>query len=397
LLSRGDIIDGKYLVARLIGEGGMGAVYEGVNLRLQRPVAIKVMHASMARDRDLVRRFEREARAAAKIGSKHIADVLDLGDLPDGDRFMIMEYLDGESLSSRLKKRGRITPHEAAGIGIQLLEGLIKVHEARIVHRDLKPANIFLAKGDDGRDFVKILDFGICKVLRPDPGRAEVSTGIGDIFGTLAYMCPEHIEHGAKALDERSDLYAVGVILYRCVAGRVPFQARDLVDLLRQLREGHTPSLREIAPELDRNFVRIVDKAIEWERKARFQTAADFQSALVRWSKSAARIDALLTDFLKTPMRKRAPSVSAFPDNEPITSRYAGADRDALLLDANAAALEDLEDEVRWDVDHEPEPAPEPITHPRRGTRTSRMRSAPTRPGSRVDDDEVTLPKHVKK
>src|SRR4051812_33437697 len=144
----------------------MGAVYEGENIRIDRRVAIKVMHASMTRDRELVARFEREAHAAAKIGSKHIADVLDLGGLPSGDRFMIMEYLEGETLLARLKKVERLTTHEVAPIGAQLLAGLAKVHDAGIVHRDLKPANIFLATGDGGRVLVKILDFGICKMTR---------------------------------------------------------------------------------------------------------------------------------------------------------------------------------------------------------------------------------------
>jgi serine/threonine-protein kinase len=188
-LKGGDVIGGKYRVVRLIGEGGMGAVYEGQNLRIDRRVAIKVMHASMARDRELVARFEREAHAAAKIGSKHIVDVFDLGDLPGGDRFMVMEYLEGETLHARLKARQRLPPQEVVPMGVQLLEGLAKVHDADIIHRDLKPSNIFLAHVEGGREFVKILDFGVCKMTREKGKGGDLSTGIGDLLGTLPYTC----------------------------------------------------------------------------------------------------------------------------------------------------------------------------------------------------------------
>src|SRR5438445_12918557 len=145
-LQTGQIIEGKYRIIRLLGEGGMGAVYEGDNVRIHRRVAIKVLHPGAAENVDAVQRFEREAQAAGRIGSDHIVEVLDLGNLPEGDRFMVMEYLDGENLSQRIQSRGRLSPHEAAGMMMQLLEGLGAAHGAGIIHRDLKPDNVYLVR-----------------------------------------------------------------------------------------------------------------------------------------------------------------------------------------------------------------------------------------------------------
>src|SRR4029453_2287675 len=140
-MESGQIIESKYRIVRLLGEGGMGAVYEGENVRIHRRVAIKILHPAAAANVDAVQRFEREAQAAGRIGSDHIVEVIDLGNLPEGDRFMVMEFLDGESLSQRIVARGRLAPHEAATVMVQLLEGLGAAHGAGIIHRDLKPDN----------------------------------------------------------------------------------------------------------------------------------------------------------------------------------------------------------------------------------------------------------------
>lgn len=282
----GTILDDKYRIVRLVGEGGMGAVYEGLRLSGGPTVAIKIMHARIAREREAVRRFEREAQAAARIGSRHIVDVLDTGELPKRGRYMVMEYLEGESLSSRLKDVARLPLHAVAHIGVQLLEGLAKVHEAGIVHRDLKPANVFLVRAGDGSDFVKILDFGVCKIPTHRLER-ELLTKVGDVLGTPAYMAPEQIEHGPAGVDGRADLYAVGILLYRAAAGRLPHKAKDFVQLLVKLRDKKNPPLRALAPDLDPRFAAIVDRAVEWDRERRWQTARTFQRALVEWMRRA--------------------------------------------------------------------------------------------------------------
>jgi len=302
VLAPGDLVDGKYRVVRLVGVGGMGSVYEGHNLRVDRRVAIKVMHANIAEQHDAVARFEREAQAAARIGSSHVVDVFDLGDLPTGERFMIMEYLEGESLLSRFKSSGPMSAAQAAEIVVPLLEGLVKVHEAGIVHRDLKPANVFLVRNPSGgRESVKILDFGVCKIVQNAEG--EIFTGVGDILGTPSYMSPEQLEHGPHVLDARSDLYAVGVLLYRALSGRLPYRANNLVDLLVQLRSGKADPIETVA-DVDPAFAAIINRATEWDLAARYQSAAAFHRALLAWKPNTPRVDALLSEFLERPQTR---------------------------------------------------------------------------------------------
>jgi hypothetical protein len=287
MLSTGDIIDGKYRIVRLIGEGGMGAVYEGENVRIHRRVAIKVLHAGVAESGEAVARFEREAQAAGRIGSEHIVEVLDLGNLPSGDRYMVMEFMDGDSLGERIKARGRIQASELCPIAIQLLEALAAAHGAGIIHRDLKPDNVYLLKNRSGKaDFVKLLDFGISKFnqLSGDSGFSMTRTGA--VMGTPYYMAPEQAK-GSRDLDHRVDLYAAGVILYEAVTGQVPFNADTFNELLFKIVLETPRPIEELVPELDPKFGALVNKAMARDPAARFQTAAEFQEALRNWQQGA--------------------------------------------------------------------------------------------------------------
>lgn len=280
-LNNGDIIDGKYRIVRLIGEGGMGSVFEGENIRIHRQVAIKVLHSSVAESVDAVQRFEREAQAAGRIGSEHIVEVLDLGELPGGDRYMVMEYLDGEALNDRIRNRGRLAPREAAAIVVQLLEGLCAAHDAGIVHRDLKPENVFLLKNKGGRkDFVKIVDFGISKFS--SLGGEFSMTRTGAVMGTPYYLSPEQAK-GDRSLDHRADLYAVGVILYEAVAGAVPFDGETFNELLFKIVLEPVKPLSTVALDIDAAFSSIVNKAMARDPEARYQSARELQEALSAW------------------------------------------------------------------------------------------------------------------
>src|SRR5262245_17344427 len=283
MLNPGDIIDGKYRIVRLIGEGGMGAVYEGENTRIHRRVAIKVLHAGVAEQGEAVARFEREAQAAGRIGSEHIVEVLDLGTLPNGDRYLVMEYLDGEGLGGRIKTRGRMSAQELAPIAHQLMEGLGAAHGAGIIHRDLKTDNVFLLRSRGGKaDFVKLLDFGISKFSQLSGDSGFSMTRTGAVMGTPYYMAPEQAK-GSRELDHRVDIYATGVILYEALTGQVPFNADTFNELLFKIVLEEPRPLEQIDPTIDAGFAAIVAKAMAREPALRFQSANEMQNALAMW------------------------------------------------------------------------------------------------------------------
>lgn len=298
MLSTGDIIDGKYRIVRMIGEGGMGAVYEGENTRIHRRVAIKVLHSGVAEQAEAVARFEREAQAAGRIGSDHIVEVLDLGALPGGDRYLVMEYLDGDGLGARIKARTKLTPSELYPIAHQLLEGLAAAHGAGIIHRDLKPDNVFLLHHRIGQnDFVKLLDFGISKFnqLSGDSGFSMTRTGA--VMGTPYYMAPEQAK-GSREMDHRVDLYAVGVILYEALTGQVPFSADTFNELLFKIVLEEPKPLGVVDPSIDPGFAAIVTKAMARDPAHRFQNAREFQQALAQWGSGQG---AMLASSLRVP------------------------------------------------------------------------------------------------
>ena len=284
----GQIIDAKYRVVRLIGEGGMGTVYEGENVRIGRRVAIKVLNAQFATRPELMARFEREARAAARIGSANICDVLDLGDLPNNERFIVMEFLEGQSLEQRLTQRVRLTLDEFVPIAYELLEALATMHEAGVIHRDLKPANVHLARTSGGRgEVVKVLDFGVSKFL-PFEGDVPEMTATGMLMGTPLYMSPEQAK-GARTIDARSDLYSASVIFYRALTGVLPFVGRNFNELLFKIVLDKPRPLRELAPGIDSELAEIIHKGLSHEPGARHASAHAYQEAIASWARRSAR------------------------------------------------------------------------------------------------------------
>jgi len=292
-LEPGQVLDGKYRIVRLIGEGGMGAVFEGENVRIQRRVAIKVVHAAYASDSGVMARFQREAQAAGRIGNDHILEVLDLGALPDGSQYMVLEFLDGEPLSKRIERRGRMTPQELTPLLLQMLKGLGAAHGAGIFHRDLKPDNLFILKEKAGiPDFVKIIDFGISK-FQPLSGEGMKMTSTGAVMGTPYYMSPEQAS-GSGAVDARTDLYAIGVILHEALTGRVPFDGETFNQLMFKIVLSDATPPHEMVPGLDRAFSSIVSKAMARDVGQRFQTAAEFAAAVTAWTESGAEVAPVL-------------------------------------------------------------------------------------------------------
>jgi serine/threonine protein kinase len=303
LFEAGHVIDGKYRLVRLIGTGGMGSVYEGENVLIRRRVAIKILHAASTGNTDAIRRFEREAQAAGEIGNDHILEVLDLGSLPTGDRYMVMEYLDGETLAVRIERYGRLTPAQVAPIARQFLTALASAHAAGIIHRDLKPENIFILRAKAGRaDYVKLIDFGISKFSRPFAEGEHRMTRADAVLGTPCYMSPEQAR-GARETDVRSDIYSCGVILYESVTGRLPFEGESFNDLMFKIALSDAPSPLTFVPSLDPEFAWLINHAIARDPERRFASAQEFAEALDDWMRKNS-----LTETLALP----APS-DAFP------------------------------------------------------------------------------------
>jgi eukaryotic-like serine/threonine-protein kinase len=300
----GKKIGEKYVVRSVLGEGGMGTVYEAEHLAIGRLVAVKVLHPAQARKRVAVRRFHQEARAAGAIGHPNICEVYDLGTLDDGSPYLVMEKLVGETLADRIGSEGGLPFDEVIDILTQVLSGLVAAHEKGIVHRDIKPENIFLTRRVGCPPVAKILDFGVSKMVGPalsvplnENGEEEMDlTRPGMVMGTPFYMSPEQAR-GDRNLDARVDLYACGIILYEALTGRRPFLANNYNQLLMLILSASPKPVREIRPGLPIQFDRVVDKAMSRKREDRYQSAAEFQLDLQalrdRHAKAAAIVAAV--------------------------------------------------------------------------------------------------------
>ena len=275
----GSVINDKYRIDRLLGEGGMGSVYEATMLTIDRKVAIKVLHGQYAKNQELVRRFMQEARIAGSLGHDNICEVTDLVYATDGSPFLVMQLLKGQTLTDLLESAqgGRLSLHRASDIVCQTLSALEAAHEKGIVHRDLKPDNIFITTSGDREDFVKLLDFGVSKMLNRSKKSRLTQTGMN--LGTPAYMSPEQIG-GAKNTDHRTDIFTMGVILYELVTGQHPFYAELDTAVIAKIITEYPALPHTILPDIPGAFENILWKAMAKAPDGRFQSAAEMKAAL---------------------------------------------------------------------------------------------------------------------
>jgi serine/threonine-protein kinase len=284
------VLAGKYRLGRLLGEGGMGAVYEAEHTGLGSRVAVKILGERFTTDDDAVQRFRREARASAAIRHDNVVRVTDTGTDEEGAPFLVMELLEGESLNAVLKRTRRLAPETAVSIISQVLDGLAAAHACGVVHRDLKPGNVFLVRESDGQQRAKILDFGISK-FGGDTVNRELTVE-GAVVGTPQYMPPEQVS-GHRDLDARADLYSAGVLLYRMVTGRLPFSADSPQKLYEQILAGNPVAPREIVAEIPRELEVVLLRAMAADRDERYPNAIRFKEALQGAIPSAGRIPTL--------------------------------------------------------------------------------------------------------
>ena len=269
-------IDGKYRLERRIGRGGMGAVYEGTDLRLDRKIAIKVMIGSLFGNRAALRRFEREAKAAAMLNHINIVAIHDFGMIGRDGAYLVMERVYGSTWREELDRRGALPPALAAEWFSQLLDGLRVAHEAGVVHRDLKPENALVVARENEPELIKILDFGLAKMRQFEGGETQSLTIAGGILGTLGYMSPEQLS-GAES-DERSDIFSVGVMVFEAVTGRRPFEGRNYAEILASMFRGLVP-LPGDSPKISA-LNSVIAKCVAQDPEGRYSSIAEMQGLL---------------------------------------------------------------------------------------------------------------------
>jgi eukaryotic-like serine/threonine-protein kinase len=298
-VQEGQVLAGKYRVERVLGVGGMGVVVSALHIQLDERVALKFLLPEALANEEAVARFAREARAAVKIKSMHVARVSDVGTLETGAPYMVMEYLHGNDLSVLLRERGPMPYPDAVDLILQACEALAEAHTHGIVHRDLKPANLFLITGADGSPCIKVLDFGISKLTNPNPSSGDYGmTRTQAIMGSPLYMSPEQMT-SSRDVDGRADIWALGTILFELLTGRPPFLGDSMPQLCGMILQEAPPLPRQLRPDLPDGLQAVLLRCLEKKREARFANVAELATALAPFgtpnaTRSAERVSRVL-------------------------------------------------------------------------------------------------------
>jgi serine/threonine-protein kinase len=273
----GEVLAGKYRVEGVLGAGGMGVVVVATHIVLKDRVAIKFLLEEFVHQESLVARFLREAQAAVRIKSPHVARVTDVGTLETGAPYMVMEFLEGEDLGGMLSREGTLRTEVAVDLALQVCEALAAAHVAGVVHRDIKPGNLFMAQGPDHLPVIKVLDFGVSKLT--DASTAGSLTATHVAIGSPLYMSPEQMR-SAKDVDARTDLWSLGVVMFEMLTGAAPFNAESMPQLIALVLEADAPSMRLLCPDLPEELDAIVARCLTKDRDKRFADAGELASAL---------------------------------------------------------------------------------------------------------------------
>jgi serine/threonine protein kinase len=330
-VSEGDMLADKYRVDRILGAGGMGVVVAATHAELDQKVAIKFLLPHMVENSDLVRRFMREGRLAGKLKSEHVAKVIDVGRLADGAPYMVLEYLEGKDLSEVLKEQGPLPVQVAVQFILQAIEAVAEAHATKLIHRDLKPQNLFLTHRVNGEPLVKVLDFGISKAL--EEASAEFAlTRSQSLLGSPLYMSPEQMR-SSKAVDERSDIWSIGVLLHELLTSRHPFEADTIPGLVFQVTMEDPTPIRAHRPEVDPGLETVIAHCLKKKKEERYSNLAELAKDLEPFGGDASRgVANSIASVLRAPSSPRA-SFSSFSDISGVHSTDAsealGATMDA--------------------------------------------------------------------
>jgi eukaryotic-like serine/threonine-protein kinase len=341
--SPGDLVSGKYRIVRLIGDGGMGVVYEARHEVLGSGVALKFLHADLAKRPGLTQRFLQEARVSATIQSPHVTHVTDVDTAQDGSPYLVMELLSGQSLQSMLDRQGKLPQDQAVDFALQILAGLEAAHAIGVVHRDMKPDNVFVTPSPGG-PILKLIDFGIAK-LRVSSEFSKGLTRAGVVMGTPEYMAPEQLL-SAHTTDHRADIYSLGVMLFELLSGLRPADGDDAEQIIAAVEAGRVRRLVDVAPSTPPGLVALVERALVPDREQRFEGAAAMRLALAEFAgqlSHAGRLAATAEPLapLSTPASNAllslpapvvAPGVpkTVAPESAPLSVSQLGAARTSL-------------------------------------------------------------------